>query len=91
MYLIVGPSARRRQLEQIDAVEIPSVRLRDGHELGRRFRKRDIKRPLATSAAGQEELERERRLACTRVALNQMQALGGKTALEQMIETGDTH
>src|SRR5262249_38094857 len=67
-----------------------AVRFRDGLELLARFREGDEEHPLATAYALEQELHAYGRLPRARVALEQVEAAGGETAADDVIETFDS-
>jgi hypothetical protein len=67
----------------------PAVRGRDGAQLSRGLRQRDIQARFAEPSPFEEELERERRLAGAWFAFDQVQSVGRKTSAQKLIETGN--
>ena len=60
------------QLEDVDAVERPAVRLRDAGELGLRLGEGDVEHLLPAPGPFEEELEGEGRLARAGVPLDEV-------------------
>src|SRR6476661_1878706 len=79
-----------RQLEYVHGVEGPAVRFGDLGQLGPRLGEGDVQPARADCGAGQQELQRQRRLAGTRFAVDEIEMTGGKTASEDLIEALDT-
>jgi hypothetical protein len=77
------------QFEHLHALEGPSVRSRDGPELGRGFRERDVQALLAVLRAATQELQPERGLAGAGGALDQIKVPAGKPATKYVVESGD--
>ena len=80
---------RRRQLEQLDAVEGPAVRRRDGAQLVGGLGERHVEPALAAIASLEEELHRDGRLAGPGTALDQVHPVRGPSVLEQRVQSAD--
>src|SRR5688572_24185217 len=80
---------RGRELEDVHALQAPSVRSRDGFQLILRFGQRDEEDFFAVLEALEQELERERRLAGAGIALDEVEAVRRQPAAEDVIEAGD--
>src|SRR6185503_292414 len=78
-----------RELDDLDALERPPVRGRDRLELVACFGERYIEAGLAVADAFEQELHRERGLADARRSVDQVQAIRGKPAGENMVEAGN--
>jgi len=81
--------APRVQFVDVDTVHGPAVRSGHRAQLGLRFRKRDVQAGLAAPRAFHEELHRDRRLAGTGNAFQQVDAVRRKPAVEDGVEAGD--
>ena len=77
------------QLDDLDAVERPAVRLGYRVELRLRLRERHVEARLGAPNALQQELERERRLAHARVAVDQIETVAGQASVENLVEAGN--
>ena len=86
--LVVRPAARWREFEDLHASEIPAVRGRNTPQLVGRLAQAHIERRFAAIAAFEQELEREGCLTGTRVALDEVKAVSGKTAPKQVVQAG---
>jgi hypothetical protein len=80
---------RAGEVPHLDAFERPAVRAAGVFEVASRFRERDVEDGLACAHARERELERERRLARARIALNQIEAAPAKPAEQEIVEPAD--
>ena len=76
----------RDQLVDLDAVEIPAMRARHMQQFLPALRERDVEAALVLGPAFEHELERQRRLARAGLALDQVHAVAGIAAAENVIE-----
>src|SRR5204863_2222722 len=77
------------QLEDVDAIERPAVRVDDCLELLGGLGQRDVKAPLAALGALDQEAQRERRLARAGRSLEQVDAPTRQAAAEDLVEALD--
>ena len=77
------------ELEDVDAVEGPAVRARDGAQLVLRLGERDEQDLLAALDAFEQELQRERGLAGAGVALDEVEPVGRQPAAEDVVQSRD--
>ncbi len=78
-----------RRLEDGDPAEIPAVRRRDGVNLFARLRERDVEPPLPLPGPLEQELEGERRLPCSRAALDEVHAPARKPSSQDLVESAN--
>jgi hypothetical protein len=80
---------RRRagELEDIDSVQRPAVRLRGSPKLVRGFGERDVEAAFPDGAAGKQKLYGQRGLSASRLAVNKMEAIGRKTTTQNRVES----
>jgi hypothetical protein len=76
----------RRQVEQLNAFEIPSVRGRDLDQFIGGFRQGDVEALLALAHPVQQKLQRQRCLTGARLPFQQVQVPLGETAMQDNIE-----
>ena len=76
----------RDQLDDLYAVQRPAVRFRAGQQLLSRFGQRDIQAGFAGPGSGEQILKRERRLACARIAVDQIEPLADQAAVEHLVQ-----
>ena len=77
------------KLEDVDAVERPAVRAHDGRELLGGLGQRDVEAALAAPRALDQEPQREGRLAGAGRSLEQVDAVAGQAAAEDLVEPLD--
>ncbi len=73
----------------VDALERPAVRARHAVQLFLGLGERHVHAAFAAAAAFQQVLQRERGLARARVALDEVDAVRGEAAAEDVVEAGD--
>ena len=85
---VVGAVAgfRRHELENGHAVKGPAVARRHQPKLGLAFGERDVEDLFATLDAFEEELKRERGLAGSRGAFDEIKPVGVKAAAQNVIQ-----
>ena len=67
-------------------VERPAVRLGAGLQLLLRLRERNVETLLAGAHALEQELQRERGLAGTRIAVDEIEPLGDQSAAQDFVQ-----
>jgi hypothetical protein len=89
--LLAGVEAELRghELEDLDAVEAPTVAGGDGGELAAALGEGDVEAALAAACAVEEELQRQGGLARARSPLDQMGAVGRVAAFQDVVEARD--
>ena len=75
--ILVRDIRRRREFEDLDTADIPSVRFRDPRQLPPALGKRDVETSLAVRQPIEQELERERGLSGSRLAIQQIDVGSG--------------
>ncbi len=76
-------------LEQLDAVEGPVVRTRHGDDLIPRLGKTDVHPGLAQPVPLKQELQAQGGLPGSRIALDQVDPVGGKSPSQHVVQPGD--
>ena len=89
--LRVGTQAlfRGHELEDLDPVERPAVRVRHLLELSPALGKCYVEPLFADFCPGEKELESERRFSGTRDAVNQIDVVTGKTPIQDLVQSGN--
>src|SRR3954452_5042531 len=80
----------RRQLDDLDTVQGPPMRMRHLFYFVPCFRQADVKHLFTAARALEKKLERERRLAAARLTLNQVKPASGNPATEDVVESRDS-
>jgi hypothetical protein len=79
----------RRQFEERDARQVPSVRPRDAFDLFPGFREGDVERLFARPRSFEKELKRQRRLPHAGVAGNEIEPVPRQAASKDVIQPSD--
>ena len=77
------------ELEDLDALERPSVRLGDTTQLRRAFGERDVERAFSPGPPLEQEMERDRRLARAGLSVDQIEMVRRQPPMEDRIQTGN--
>src|SRR5688500_8701109 len=87
---LLGLVTRRgSQLEDLDAVQRPSVRIGRASELVGGHGEDDVETALALTAPGDEELEGECGLTASGLAVDEIQAVCGQSAAKDGVQAGN--
>lgn len=78
------------QLEDLDPLERPAMRLGGGAKLVRRLRERDVQATFAARSPGEKELNGERRLPAPGFAVDQVETVGREPAAKNCVQTGNS-
>ena len=78
------------QLENLDSLERPAMRLRGAAELVRSLRERDVQATFAAGAPGEKELNGERRLPGPGFAVDQVETVGREPTTKDCIQSGNS-
>src|ERR1044072_3249138 len=81
--------ADRRKLDDIDSVQAPAVGIGHFLELVPRFGKRDVEHLFARHAAGEEELQRTGGCSRPRFSFQEVKAVRGQAAAQNIVESAD--
>lgn len=79
---------RREQLQDFNAIQRPTMAFGGDGQFGVGLGQRDIHRPFVPTHAVDQELKRQGRLAGSRTAFVQIQAIPVQTAAEYIVQAG---
>lgn len=78
------------KFQQIQSIQVPAMGSGDIMQFFKRFRKRYIQTFLAAPGALEQKLKRQCRLPAPGIALDDVEAVGGQTAAQDLIQSCNT-